>query len=59
MPRNGDGSSDNGPIDGHEIIHGTTGDVRTPFSHTEALLVTTGLSYTIEKNVARLQVVCK
>jgi hypothetical protein len=28
MPRNGDGSSDNGPIDGHEILHGTSGDVR-------------------------------
>jgi hypothetical protein len=28
MPRNGDGSSDNGPIDGHEIIHGAGGDVR-------------------------------
>lgn len=26
MPRNGDGSSDNGPIEGHEIVHGTTGD---------------------------------
>ncbi|KAF5844382.1 hypothetical protein GGP41_001403 [Bipolaris sorokiniana] len=26
MPRNGDGSSDNGPIEGHEILHGTTGD---------------------------------
>lgn len=28
MPRNGDGSSDNGPIDDHEILHGTSGDVR-------------------------------
>lgn len=27
MPRNGDGSSDNGPIEGHEILHGMTGDV--------------------------------
>jgi hypothetical protein len=27
MPRNGDGSSDNGPIDGHEIVHGASGDV--------------------------------
>jgi hypothetical protein len=27
MPRNGDGSGDNGPIDGHAIIHGTSGDV--------------------------------
>jgi len=26
MPRNGDGSSDNGPIEGHEILHGTSGD---------------------------------
>ncbi|KAH7398627.1 hypothetical protein DE146DRAFT_497449 [Phaeosphaeria sp. MPI-PUGE-AT-0046c] len=26
MPRNGDGSGDNGPIDGHEILHGTSGD---------------------------------
>ncbi|KAH7075977.1 hypothetical protein BKA63DRAFT_603280 [Paraphoma chrysanthemicola] len=26
MPRNGDGSSDNGPIEGHEIIHGAKGD---------------------------------
>ncbi|EOA91173.1 uncharacterized protein SETTUDRAFT_158631 [Exserohilum turcica Et28A] len=26
MPRNGDGSSDNGPIEGHEILHGMTGD---------------------------------
>jgi hypothetical protein len=27
MPRNGDGSSDNGPIEGKEILHGTSGDV--------------------------------
>ncbi|KAH7090168.1 hypothetical protein FB567DRAFT_617463 [Paraphoma chrysanthemicola] len=26
MPRNGDGSSDNGPIEEHEIIHGAKGD---------------------------------
>ncbi|EUC50367.1 hypothetical protein COCMIDRAFT_82389 [Bipolaris oryzae ATCC 44560] len=26
MPRNGDGSSDNGPIEGHSIIHGTSGN---------------------------------
>ncbi|KAL1792907.1 hypothetical protein ACET3X_009414 [Alternaria dauci] len=26
MPRNGDGSGDNGPIDGHEILHGASGD---------------------------------
>ncbi|KAL6705568.1 hypothetical protein ACN47E_006685 [Coniothyrium glycines] len=26
MPRNGDGSSDNGPFEGHEIVHGTDGD---------------------------------
>lgn len=26
MPRNGDGSSDNGPIEGHEIVHGAGGD---------------------------------
>lgn len=28
MPRNGDGSSDNGPIEGHNIVHGNSGDVR-------------------------------
>jgi hypothetical protein len=27
MPRNGDGSSDNGPIEGQNIIHGASGDV--------------------------------
>ncbi|KAH7078010.1 hypothetical protein BKA63DRAFT_509491 [Paraphoma chrysanthemicola] len=26
MPRNGDGSSDNGPIEGHDIVHGSSGD---------------------------------
>ncbi|KAI8934479.1 hypothetical protein NX059_008181 [Plenodomus lindquistii] len=26
MPSNGDGSSDNGPIEGHEILHGTSGN---------------------------------
>ncbi|KAJ4377636.1 hypothetical protein N0V83_000464 [Neocucurbitaria cava] len=26
MPRNGDGSSDNGPIEGHDIVHGASGD---------------------------------
>ncbi|KAL5120599.1 hypothetical protein ACEQ8H_001347 [Pleosporales sp. CAS-2024a] len=26
MPRNGDGSGDNGPIEGHHIIHGASGD---------------------------------
>ncbi|KAK7191264.1 hypothetical protein DPSP01_008335 [Paraphaeosphaeria sporulosa] len=26
MPRNGDGSSDNGPIDAGEIVHGASGD---------------------------------
>ncbi|KAF2029095.1 hypothetical protein EK21DRAFT_113315 [Setomelanomma holmii] len=26
MPRNGDGSNDNGPIEGHEILHGASGD---------------------------------
>ena len=25
MPRNGDGSSDNGPIEGQDIVHGTSG----------------------------------
>ncbi|KAH7401027.1 hypothetical protein DE146DRAFT_654678 [Phaeosphaeria sp. MPI-PUGE-AT-0046c] len=25
MPRNGDGSSDNGPIEGHDIVHGSSG----------------------------------
>ncbi|KAF1921030.1 hypothetical protein BDU57DRAFT_509581 [Ampelomyces quisqualis] len=25
MPRNGDGSSDNGPVEGQEIIHGSSG----------------------------------
>lgn len=30
MPRNGDGSSDNGPIEGHDIVHGASGDVRCP-----------------------------
>jgi hypothetical protein len=29
MPRNGDGSSDNGPIEGQEVVHGTSGDVRS------------------------------
>lgn len=29
MPRQGDGSGDSGPYDGHEIVHGTTGDVRS------------------------------
>ena len=28
MPRNGDGSGDSGPHEGHEILHGTNGDVR-------------------------------
>ena len=28
MPRNGDGSSDNGPIEGSTIVHGNSGDVR-------------------------------
>lgn len=27
MSGNGDGSSDNGPIEGHEIVHGVSGDV--------------------------------
>ena len=27
MPRNGDGSSDNGPIEGQNIVHGNSGDV--------------------------------
>jgi hypothetical protein len=31
MPRNGDGSSDNGPIEGQEVVHGASGDVRPPF----------------------------
>ncbi|KAI8936971.1 hypothetical protein NX059_006199 [Plenodomus lindquistii] len=26
MPRNGDGSSDNGPIEANEVIHGNSGD---------------------------------
>ncbi|CAN9185130.1 hypothetical protein AA0117_g7950 [Alternaria alternata] len=26
MPRNGDGSGDNGPIEGHELLHGASGD---------------------------------
>ncbi|EUC37078.1 hypothetical protein COCVIDRAFT_34405 [Bipolaris victoriae FI3] len=26
MPRNGDGSSDNGPIEGQNIVHGNSGD---------------------------------
>lgn len=30
MPRNGDGSSDNGPIEGQNIVHGNSGDVRPP-----------------------------
>lgn len=30
MPRQGDGSGDNGPIEaGHDIIHGASGDVST------------------------------
>jgi hypothetical protein len=34
MPRNGDGSSDNGPVDAGEIVHGASGDVRSfPTSH--------------------------
>lgn len=28
MPRNGDGSSDNGPIEGNDVIHGNSGSVR-------------------------------
>jgi hypothetical protein len=28
MPRNGDGSGDNGPIEAHELLHGAGGDVR-------------------------------
>jgi hypothetical protein len=28
MPRNGDGSGDNGPIEGNDVIHGNSGDVR-------------------------------
>jgi hypothetical protein len=28
MPRNGDGSGDSGPYEGHDIVHGATGDVR-------------------------------
>jgi hypothetical protein len=31
MPRNGDGSSDNGPIEGQDIVHGTSGSVRHHF----------------------------
>jgi hypothetical protein len=30
MPRNGDGASDNGPIEGQDITHGTSGDVMSP-----------------------------
>jgi hypothetical protein len=30
MPRNGDGSSDNGPVEGSEVVHGNSGDVRPP-----------------------------
>ena len=30
MPRNGDGSSDNGPIEGQELLHGASGDVCLP-----------------------------
>ncbi|KAF2632442.1 hypothetical protein BU25DRAFT_331919 [Macroventuria anomochaeta] len=30
MPRNGDGSSDNGPIEGQNIVHGNSGDVPQP-----------------------------
>ncbi|KAF1842464.1 uncharacterized protein K460DRAFT_370433 [Cucurbitaria berberidis CBS 394.84] len=33
MPRNGDGSSDNGPIEGHDIVHGNSGD--TTLQHTK------------------------
>jgi len=29
MPRNGDGSGDNGPIEGSDVIHGNSGDVRS------------------------------
>jgi hypothetical protein len=28
MPRNGDGSGDNGPVEGNDVIHGNSGDVR-------------------------------
>ena len=31
MPRNGDGSSDNGPIEGHNITHGSEGSVSFNF----------------------------
>ncbi|KAF2133165.1 hypothetical protein P153DRAFT_363386 [Dothidotthia symphoricarpi CBS 119687] len=33
MPRNGDGSSDNGPIEGQNIVHGSSGD--TTLKHTQ------------------------
>jgi hypothetical protein len=35
MPRNGDGSGDSGPIDGHEIVHGASGDVSVVISQGE------------------------
>jgi hypothetical protein len=37
MPRNGDGSSDNGPIEGQEVVHGTSGDVRSRTSPSSPL----------------------
>ena len=30
MPRNGDGSSDNGPIEANDVIHGNSGSVCLP-----------------------------
>ncbi|KAL1594139.1 hypothetical protein SLS59_008973 [Nothophoma quercina] len=33
MPRNGDGSSDNGPIEGQNIVHGNSGDASAQPQH--------------------------
>ncbi|KAJ4305142.1 hypothetical protein N0V90_000673 [Kalmusia sp. IMI 367209] len=36
MPRNGDGSSDNGPIEaGENLIHGASGDNQTTLKHAQ------------------------
>lgn len=39
MPRDG-GSSQNGPIEGHDIVHGNSGDVSIYFDTTLCLVFT-------------------
>ncbi|KAF2645111.1 hypothetical protein P280DRAFT_466346 [Massarina eburnea CBS 473.64] len=48
MPRNGDGSSDNGPIDANNVVHGGPGaDVRFLFQ--------SPIQYTNKSNVGHAQ----